>query len=55
MEKFTKDELAVVNYTLKTLHSAIQQELDKIPDGYEVTQEVTTIKVIENLLEKINS
>jgi hypothetical protein len=46
--------LVVVNYTLKTLYSTIQQELDKIPDGYEATQEVTTMKVIENILEKIN-
>ena len=54
MEKFTKDELAVVNYTLKSLLSIVREELKKIPDGGEVSDEIRTIIVVNNLLEKIN-
>jgi len=54
MEKFTEDELAVVNYTLKSLLSVVREELKKIPDGEEVSDEIRTIVVVNNLLEKIN-
>jgi hypothetical protein len=54
MEKFTEDELAVVNYTLKSLLSVVREELKKIPDGGEVSDEIRTINTIKNLLEKIN-
>ena len=54
MEKFTEDELTVVNYTLKSLLSVIEQELKKIPDGGEVTNEIRTMNTIKNLIYKIN-
>jgi len=54
MEKFTEDELAVVNYTLKSLLSVVREELKKIPDGKEVSNEVRTINTIKNLIYKIN-
>jgi len=54
MKKFTSDEIAIMNFTLKTLHSNIEQALIEIPDGTDITQEVRTLKTIENLLEKIN-
>jgi len=54
MEKFTEDELAVVNYTLKSLLSVVREELKKIPDGGEVSDEVRTINTIKNLIYKIN-
>lgn len=55
MEKFTEDELTVVNYTLKSLLKVVKEELEKTSDGGEVTNEIRTMKVIENLLEKINN
>jgi len=55
MEKFTEDELAVINYTLKSLLSVVQEELKKIPDGGEVSDEIRTIVTVKNLLEKINN
>lgn len=54
MKKFTKDELTVVNYTLNLLLKVVKEELEKTPDGGEVTNEIRTMKVIENLLDKIN-
>ena len=55
MKKFTEDELSVINYTLKSLLKVVKEELEKTPDGGEVTNEIRTMKVIENLLEKINN
>lgn len=52
MKKFTEDEMVIINYTLKSLLSVVRQEIKKIPDGSEVTQEVITVQIIENLLEK---
>ena len=54
MEKFTEDELAVINYTLKSLLSTVREELKKIPDGEEVSDEIRTINTIKNLIYKIN-
>ena len=53
MKKFTEDEMVIINYTLKSLLSVVRQEIKKIPDGSEVTQEVITVQIIENLLEII--
>ena len=54
MKKLTDDELDVLNYTLKSLLSIVREELKKIPDGGEVSDEIRTIIVVNNLLEKIN-
>ena len=54
MEKFTEDELVVINYTLNLLLKVVQEELQEIPDGGEVSDEIRTIVVVKNLLEKIN-
>jgi hypothetical protein len=54
MKKFTEEEMMVINYTLKSLLSVVREELKKIPDGVDVTQEVRATVVIKNILEKIN-
>jgi len=55
MEKFTEDELKVVNYTLKSLLSVVREQLEKIPDGEEVSiNDIRTINTIKNLIYKIN-
>jgi hypothetical protein len=55
MEKFTEEEMMVINFTLKSLLSVVREELKKIPDGGEVSDEVRTINTIKNLIYKINS
>lgn len=52
--ELTPDETAVLNYTLKSLLKSVNEELKKIPDGEEVSDEIRTIIVVNNLLEKIN-
>ena len=55
MKKFTEDELVVINYTLKSLLKVVQEELEKKPDGEEVSiNDIRTIVTVKNLLEKIN-
>jgi hypothetical protein len=52
MKKFTEDELAVVNYTLKSLLSVIEQEVKK---GKEVSiNDIRTLNTVKNLIYKIN-
>ena len=56
MKKFTEDELSVINYTLKSLLKVVKEQLEKTPDGEEVSiNDIRTLKVIENLLHKINN
>lgn len=55
MEKFTEDELTVINYTLKSLLKVVQEELEKIPDGEEVSiNDIRTLNTVKNLIYKIN-
>lgn len=55
MEKFTEDELSVINYTLKSLLKVVQEELEKIPDGEEVSiNDIRTLNTVKNLIYKIN-
>jgi hypothetical protein len=54
MEKFTPDEMEVMNYTLQTLRSVIEQELKQIPDGVDINKVVRKLNTIKNLIFKIN-